>query len=979
MTMHNHEMSQIDEFSNTREPELDQASVEQREFYEPYDWVLNPFLTFEEVCVRLRSEITRLDNYPDDWRRDELFDNIYLLGSALINTLDEYIRGPTLRLPRRASLYPLAIAMRRSVDWLVWISRPITNHASLKLRSHFEPAFFNFVRAFSMRSEGGRPDCLPLARQVTVPMARDIPPKLATSTISLPSGYRRLDICPDDILELIRRLVKRYRDRATPIVLVGLRTAGTYFAILACAYLRGLGFKNAMYITFQPDKGLGISERKALIRYQRLRYTPVILDDPPMTAGTLRIACAQLVRIGFQASDISILVPSYGALSDTLAPFTVIELVHNDWAQTQFLENLSVEEHSKAGADNDLPKGRGPQQITPQDEPDTHPNIHEVGMRGVRLKKVLTHTCKITSGNDYGCPVFAKSVGWGWLGYHAYLIGHRLHPLVPKVVGLRHGFLFTIWNSSARQATDANSPAVDVKTAAAYIAARVNLLPIKPIKRNSPFLMRHEDGLRTLQNALLGAYGRRIFWFAYVARLQRALAKLRTPAPTAIDGKLLPTKWIHSHGPSQKCDNEQHGFGKGEFNLSDPAYDLAIHIQSNDIAPETERTLLDLYISQTQDVSIPNRLPVFQLLAGIASIEAVQKRIFSSRTPYDDLDSLHDQQIHAWHALTVTMARFCGSFLPSQTDATWTEPIVFLDVDGVLDRRYCGFPATTGAGIDALRVFRTAGACIALNTARSAREVRDYCDAYGLSGGVGEHGAYMWDATRMRDTILIPDDSQSELNALRRALKKIPGIFLDNRYMYSIRACTYLPTRNEFGRSMLFDYLRREPSIGGVSVPIPHLMASTLIASLNLKHIDVHHTTIDTTFTAKACNKGTGLIALRNHVLGHNAQCIAVGDSRPDLAMFSVATKSYAPAHIDCAVEARRLGCQVVRDPYQKGLLQIAQLITNSASERFHHSQRALSEYDELLWDMLNSADRFSLWRTLGSLLSLDTLRMLIR
>jgi len=41
--------------------------------------------------------------------------------------------------------------------------------------------------------------------------------------------------------------------------------------------------------------------------------------------------------------------------------------------------------------------------------------------------------------------VLAKSVGWGWLGYHAFLAAEALAEFVPPVLGLRQGILYTEW------------------------------------------------------------------------------------------------------------------------------------------------------------------------------------------------------------------------------------------------------------------------------------------------------------------------------------------------------------------------------------------------------------------------------------------------------------------------------------------------------------------------------------------------------
>ena len=67
---------------------------------------------------------------------------------------------------------------------------------------------------------------------------------------------------------------------------------------------------------------------------------------------------------------------------------------------------------------------------------------------------------------------------------------------------------------------------------------------------------------------------------------------------------------------------------------------------------------------------------------------------------------------------------------------------------------------------------------------------------------------------------------------------------------------------------------------------------------LRLDRLAFHHTMIDTAIVAKEVDKGTGLVALRDWVLAPDAETIAVGDEESDLAMFRVATRSFAPSNL---------------------------------------------------------------------------------
>jgi len=77
--------------------------------------------------------------------------------------------------------------------------------------------------------------------------------------------------------------------------------------------------------------------------------------------------------------------------------------------------------------------------------------------------------------------------------------------------------------------------------------------------------------------------------------------------------------------------------------------------------------------------------------------------------------------------------------------------------------------------------------------------------------------------------------------------------------------------------------------------------------------------------------------------------------------MFRVATRSFAPAHIGCARAARLLECRIAGMSYQRGLLEIAELIAGTdattGAETSAHSP--LKDGESNWWlDALKAADR---------------------
>src|SRR5205807_843235 len=78
----------------------------EREFYQAYPWCLNPYPTVRETIEYLGGELHRLGTVRASWQTAEVMTNVYLLSCAVLNSIDEYLRGTTLTLPRRMPAGP---------------------------------------------------------------------------------------------------------------------------------------------------------------------------------------------------------------------------------------------------------------------------------------------------------------------------------------------------------------------------------------------------------------------------------------------------------------------------------------------------------------------------------------------------------------------------------------------------------------------------------------------------------------------------------------------------------------------------------------------------------------------------------------------------------------------------------------------------------------------------------------------------------
>ena len=948
-------------------------------FYSAYNWCLDPHLTVGETIERLAGEIGRLPSIPGGWQTNEVTTNAYLLSCSLLNGIDEYLRGHTLRLPPQlARTRPGRIAM--------WVTAKVAENLPKQNRTqvrHWKEQWQNGLDGFFAvlaRCDSDPVSFLESAEKLSGMLQSPLPSDLLDMSLSVPSAFSRLDLTHFDVLELGRQFARQYPNRSHPILLLGLRTAGTYFSTLLRSFFKAEGYRRVASLTVQPKKGPSRRERLELRRYVKQGFTLVIVDDPPHTGDTLVLAVDIARQAGFDLARIKALVPTDPATrnwADTLPDGLVITLEPERWRKQQLLDPKNVETRlaeyfTRLGfADIRVVGSPRAEKLNAGLQNDSNRK------RGATLKRIFEVQLCTPLGKNETRYVLAKSVGLGYLGYQAFLTAQRLSDFLPPVLGLRDSILYTEW--LAQHSGDGNVRSDRdswIERTAAYVAARTRLLSLP--KRRRPGKGVHENGLELLAGSFSRAYGHFVVDIPMRSWIQQRLYRLHCPFPTLIDGNMGHAEWIEGKFGPLKTGYDRHGLGKTELNVIDPAYDLAETILGFALSPEEEGRLIRRYVEDSGDVDIGQRLFVNKLLTGLWTMESAQEHLFGAMQTGQRQQELHRRFLGAWDFLTVQTARFCGARCRPSRPPCWRSPLVMLDVDGVLDRRLFGYPCTTAAGMEALSLVATRGYSVALNTARSAAEVRDYCQAYGLAGGVAEHGAYLWDAVAQCGQPLVDQETMRQFDELREHLRRIPGVFLDDRHRYSIRAFMY----EKKPSSLLLRLLNSSRSFGvgqGTPVPLPTLIVNHLITTLRLDRISFHHTVIDTAVVAKDTDKGTGLTALRDRVLGPGAETIAVGDTEADLPMFRAATRSFAPAQISCRRQARLLGCAVSRYRYQRGLLDIARTLVDSGPSGGPIETASESDGEALFLDLLRAADHSSARGLVRAFFDRATFRIFVR
>ena len=248
--------------------------------------------------------------------------------------------------------------------------------------------------------------------------------------------------------------------------------------------------------------------------------------------------------------------------------------------------------------------------------------------RGIRLKRIFEVQLETPEGKKQTKYILAKSVGWGWLSYRAFLIGHRLTGFVPPLLGLRDGILYMEWIPQPA-GEPGNKRNVLLEASAAYVAARVRRLNLVASAANHD-LKRYNNGIRLLEKAFSRAYGRFLTDLLMRSRVGGLVRDLGCPCPTLVDGNMNSNEWILGPQRPLKTDYEHHGMGKTALNVTDPAYDLADAILNLALSPEEENSLVRQYIAESGDAAVERRLFIQKLLAGLWAMSQTQQQLFNS-------------------------------------------------------------------------------------------------------------------------------------------------------------------------------------------------------------------------------------------------------------------------------------------------------------------------------------------------------------
>ena len=734
--------------------------------------------------------------------------------------------------------------------------------------------------------------------------SRSLPDMLRTTTPVVPSCFQTFDLGLADVRRLGNELAEADSTR-TPVVMIGVRTSGSYLAPLLAEVLRQRGFAAVCTITLRPGIPVSrpVADRVRAMAAQGARF--VVTDDPPVTGSSMARGVDELERLGVPQRRIMLAYPRFIDTPEQLKGLSDIGRVTLGWEDWDVHRRLEPAFVSRV-----LGGVLGP---AVRIESSELVNARRPRRAEAHVRAVYDVRMAVTPGGEPDTRrVVVQGVGIGYYGEHVVAVADTMPSFSTPIYALQDGLLFREWiddtsriDDTPRLGPSAGLQEPVIEALARYVSLRRSRLPAR--RDASEALAGSQPVWETAAAEISRSFGRA--WPLAQLLAANALVRhvLRVSHPTVIDGTMELENWFTdpATGRLRSVGLQDRAYWHHGLSSYDPAFDLAGLVNTHFDVPSAP-ALLSRYATLTGDVVSPERWLLLRLVqlwgcrrrnpatasATRAAAARDMQRYFAA-VFLPETGAVGEHNSDEQHANQAAGPRAPGGH------AT----LCALDIDGVLESEHLGFPSLTISSAFALRALKRHGYSPVLATGRSLDEVRERCRAYGLVGGVAEYGSalYLTDDDEVVD--LVPGGARNHLDRAREALVATPGVTVDPRYQFAIRA-----------------------TLGGPQGPRP--LTAEVLKSLApvLQGIRTVDGEAQTDFVATEVDKGTGLRSLTFRLTRTSTEGsfgfidLAVGDTVSDLPMLEYARQGAMPAH----ASAVRADPAVWRTeaPYQRGLLE---------------------------------------------------------
>jgi hydroxymethylpyrimidine pyrophosphatase-like HAD family hydrolase len=874
------------------------------------------------VVTNLLNDLSALGPLLDEAAGGCMWLDAYLLAAGMTQIADDYLHDAPYPLDDASALLakagsrPARVAGRAVATSALMARRLSARHLGAEdaLVWQRQVADLRDELADIVVTGHGDPTALALRCHRTVLAIRALPVALRRTVVRLPACFHHFDQRPDDLLLLAERFSRRGGVRGQPLLVVGVRTSGSYLAPLIAAALRRRGAASVRVLTIRPGRRLHAGER-ALVRDVANTGGQVLLtDDPPVTGASLLEAAAVLERLGVNRTAIVALLALQGTtLPPALSSYDGVFLrspewsvraqLHPDVVGSELTRLLAGELHVDAVRQLPPPGTDNP--------------------RGHRRALFSVHGRDAVDGTPTDLTVLVSGTGVGYLGAHQLGVARTLGGLVPRVLGVRDGLLYQEWMPAERRITDERQLA---RAVAAYVAARRRRLRIE---RDPSTAMVGQRPVWEVAGLLLGAAFGRAAPLARVMLVDPAMRRLLHVAePSVIDGSMTPDQWrADDDGRPLKFGFSDRTYWNLGLACCDATFDLAGvgAFASDGAITESVRRAWRRRTGENVD---PERWLLYELA-----------HLWGRR----QADPAQESAVR--HAYSRSVQRYFAEVFLADLERPAHGPLVALDIDGVLETDQLGFPTLTRASATALRALIAHGYRPVPVTGRGLEEVRDRCRSYGLAAGVAEYGSVVCLGREARAVALVDDDHAEALRRLRAVVLEREGVRLDPAYVHALRAYRC--------------------GAGGSRRPLSAAEAAECIrASAAGGMVQLIQGDGQSDFVAAGIDKGRGLSVLMEELgaatgrpaADDSCVALAVGDTASDAPMLALGAAAYVPAH--AAPEATASGAARLRRAYQAGLsLAVAELLGHPPGDCARCRVAPQTSERQLLLDLFSIAE----------------------
>lgn len=282
-------------------------------------WSLKPALTLGELLDRCGEELEKqCDTTSTDWQRAECLANLYLFACAIGSAVDDFLAG---RVPAESAAVPVAVSSRDLLSSAAgWLQTAMGHHPLVDWKQRWEECLDEIARMLVTGAAVHEAELAALRRAIRNLLRAEQASSLLDWPIAINAGFRNQQLTDRDVPGMVDAFLAAAPTRNQPLLVVGVRTAGAWFAPLLAARLREHGWPAVDWVAMSPGHRLSRGERARLRQLQCSEVHALVVDDCACPERHLPLLLGQLRALGAEPERMTLLVFAPDAAARWSAP-----------------------------------------------------------------------------------------------------------------------------------------------------------------------------------------------------------------------------------------------------------------------------------------------------------------------------------------------------------------------------------------------------------------------------------------------------------------------------------------------------------------------------------------------------------------------------------------------------------------------------------------------------------------------------------